>query len=80
MWGVDALGMFPLFLIKVTDIIAPKLSIIFRRLIHLELFLECWWSDNVTAIPKGAPSPDRKNYRPISITPIRSKTLRCMKG
>ena len=25
---------------------------------------------NVTAIPKGTPFPDRKNYRPISITPI----------
>ena len=28
---------------------------------------------NVAAIPKGAPSPDRENYRPISITPILSK-------
>ena len=28
---------------------------------------------NVTAIPNGAPSPDRKNYLPISITPILSK-------
>ena len=31
---------------------------------------ECWRSANVTAIPKGAPSPHRENYRPISITPI----------
>ena len=44
---------------------APKLSIILRR-----SFLECWLSVNVTAIPKGALSPDRENYRPISITPI----------
>ena len=28
---------------------------------------------NVAAIPKGAQSPDRENYRPISITPILSK-------
>ena len=28
---------------------------------------------NVTAVPKGAPSPDRENYHPISITPILSK-------
>ena len=27
----------------------------------------------VTAIPKGALSPERENYRPISITPILSK-------
>ena len=34
------------------------------------LFPECWRSANVTAIPKGAPSPDKENYLPISITPI----------
>ena len=67
--------MFPLFLKKVGDIIAPKLSIIFSRLIRLGLgsFPECNRSANVTAIPKGAPSPDRENYRPISITQILSK-------
>ena len=44
-----------------------------RRLIRLGSFLECWRSDNVTAIAKGAPSLDRENYRAISITPILSK-------
>ena len=34
------------------------------------LCLECWRSANVTAIPKGAPSPGREYYQPISITPI----------
>ena len=57
----------------VADIIAPKLTIIFCTLIRLGSFQECWQSPNVTAIPKGAPSPDRENYRPISITPILSK-------
>ena len=33
--GVDPLCVFPLFLKKVTDIVAPKLSIIFRKLIRL---------------------------------------------
>ena len=33
--GVDPLGVFPLFLKKVADIIAPKLTIIFRKFIHL---------------------------------------------
>ena len=80
------------YLKKVADIIAPKLSIIFRKLIGLGSFPECWRSANrsqtrsavrsvggaplgmaVTAIPKGAPSPDRENYRPISIKPILSK-------
>ena len=31
-----------------------------------------WQSANVTVIPKSAPSPDRVNYLPISITPILS--------
>ena len=38
--GVDPLGVFPLFLKKVADIIAPKLSIIFRKLIRLGSFTE----------------------------------------
>ena len=70
---------FLYFLKKVADIIAPKLSIIFHRLIRLGSFwciggllilllAVCQWS-----IPKGAPSPDWQNYRPISITPILSK-------
>ena len=71
--GVDLLGVFPLFQKKVADIIAPKLSIIFRRLIHLGSFPDCWRSANETAIPKGAPSSDRENYRPISITFILPK-------
>ena len=71
--GVDPLGVFPIFLKMVADIIAPKLSIIFRGLIRRGSFLECWRSANVTGIQKGAPSPDLENYRPISITPIPSK-------
>ena len=70
---IDPLGMFPLFLKMVADIIAPKLSIIFRWLIRRGSFPECWRSTNVTAIPKGAPSSDRENYHQISITPILSK-------
>ena len=33
----------------------------------------CWQLANVTAIPKGATSPDRENYQPIPITSILSK-------
>ena len=72
--GVDPLGVFPLFLKKVADIIAPKQSIIFRKLICLGSFPECWRSVNVTAIPMGAPSPDMVNYQPTSITQF---CLRC---
>ena len=53
--------------------IAPKLSIIFVRIILLWSFPECLRSANITVISSGAPSPDRENYRPISITPILSQ-------
>ena len=52
----------------VAGIIAPKLSIIFYGLIRLGSFPEYW----VGWVPKGAPSPGRENYSPISITPILS--------
>ena len=39
--GVDPLVVLPIFLKKVANIIAPKLSIIFRGLIHLRSFPEC---------------------------------------
>ena len=39
--GVDPLRVFPLFLKMVADIIAPKLSIIFRGLIRRVSFQEC---------------------------------------
>ena len=63
--SADHFCVFPLF--------APILSKIFCRLIRLGLFPECRWFANVTAIPKSAPSSDRKNYRLISITPILTK-------
>ena len=49
--GVDHLGVFPLFLKKAVDIIAPKLSIIFRRLIRLGSFPKCWRSGNDSQLP-----------------------------
>ena len=74
--GFNLLGVFPLFLKKIADIIAPKLSIIFCRLIRLGSFPEFWRSVNVTAITKGASSIDKENHRPISITPILSKVYK----
>ena len=35
----------------------------------------CWRSVNVAAVPKGPPSMEKENYRPISITPILSKVF-----
>ena len=60
----------------VADIIARTQSIIFRMLIRRGSFPECWRYANVTLIPKGAPSPDRENYRPITLSPILSKVYK----
>ena len=41
--GTDLLGMFPLFLIKRTaDVVAPRLGVVFRRLVRLGSFPACW--------------------------------------
>ena len=57
-WSVDPLCVFPLFVQKVSDIIAPILIIIFRKLFRLGSFLEWWRSANETVISKSVPSPD----------------------
>ena len=70
--GTDPLGMFPLFLKKTAEVLAPRLPVVFQRL-HLPSFPVCWRVANVIPIPKGPPSSSASNYRPISLTPILSK-------
>ena len=55
--GSDPLGMFPLFLKRTADVLAPHLSVVFWRLVRLGSFPACWRQANVTPIPKGPPSP-----------------------
>ena len=69
------LGMFPLFLEKTADVMAPRLSVVFRRLICLGSFPTCWRQSNVTPIPKGIPASSVANCRPISITSVLSKVI-----
>ena len=73
--GTDPLGMFPLFLKKTTDVMAPSLSVVFRRLVRLGSFPACWRQANVTPNPKGSPSSSVANYRRISITSVLSKVF-----
>ena len=73
--GTDPLGMFPLFLKRTADVIAPCLSVMFRRLVRLGSFPPCWRQANVTPIPKGPPSSSVANFRPISITSVLSKVF-----
>ena len=72
------MGMFPLFLKRTSDVLAPHLSVVFRRLIRLGSFPASWRQANVTTIPKGPPSSSVANYRLISITQVLSKVLECL--
>ena len=53
----DPLGMFPLFLKRTADVIAPCLSLVFQRLVRLSSFPACWTQANVTQF--------RKVHRPL---------------
>ena len=67
--------MFTLFLKRTVDVLAPRLSVVFRRLDHLGSFPASWRLANVTPIPKGPPSSSVANYRPIFITSVLSKVF-----
>ena len=73
--GTDLLGMFPLFLKRTADVLAPCLNVFFRQLLRLGSFTACWRQANVTQIPKGPSSSSVDNYRPISIRPILSNVF-----
>ena len=69
------MGTFALFLKRTADVISPRLSVVFRRLVRLGNFSACWRQANVTPIPKGPPSSSVANYRLISITSALSKVF-----
>ena len=69
--GLDPHNIFPLFLNKMSIILALKLAKIFRGLIAAGSFPALWRRAKITPIPKGtSPSKFPLDYRPISITPI----------
>ena len=63
--GTDPLGMFPFFIKRTADVMAPRLSVVFGRLVRLGSFPASWRQDNVTPISKGPPSSSVANYLPI---------------
>ena len=67
--------MFPHFFNKTSEVLAPRLAVVFRRLLRLGSFPVCWRVANITPIPKGPPSSSASNYQPISLTPILSKVF-----
>ena len=73
--GVNPSGCFPMFFRKTAFVLAPKLSCIFRRLLHCDEFPLEWRIADVTPIPKSPLSALVCNYQPISITPVLSKVF-----
>ena len=74
--GVDPNGIFPLFLKNNADYLAPKLAVIFRKLVRRGSFCRCWRIGDITPLCKcGSGSSCPSDYRPISITPILSKVF-----
>ena len=73
--GIDPLRMFPLFLKRTADVMAPHLSVVFRRLVRLGSFSACCRQANFTPILKGPPLSSVANYQPISITSVLSKVF-----
>ena len=72
--GAGPDGIFPLFFKETADILAPKIAVIFRKLVRTGRFSLCWRTANVTPISKvGTATSSPQDYRPISITPILSK-------
>ena len=73
--GTDPLGMFPLLLKRMADVLTHRLSVVFQRILHLGSFPACWRQENVTPILKGPSSSSVANYRPIYMTPVLSKVF-----
>ena len=61
--GTDPMGMFPLFLKRTADVMAPPLSVVFRRLVRLGSFSACWRQANVT--PIGLSMSGQCHHRPL---------------
>ena len=51
----DTLGMFPLFLKRTADVMAPHLSVVFWRHVGCGSLSACWRQANVSPITKGPP-------------------------
>ena len=57
------------------DVLAPRLGVVFRRLLRLGRFPACWRQAIVTPILKGPLSFSVADFRPISKTPVLSQVF-----
>ena len=55
------MGMIPLFK-RTANVLAPRLSVVFRRLVRVGSFQACRKQANVTTSQKGLPSTSVDNY------------------
>ena len=69
---------FLLFFQRTADVMAPRLRIVFRRLVRLDSFPACWNQVNVTPFPKNPLSSSVANYRPISMRSVLPKVFERM--
>ena len=58
------------------DIIAPSLTTIFKQSLHTGIFVNDWKLARVQPIYKSEDRSKCENYRPISILPVVSKSLK----
>ena len=63
------------YLKRTADVMAPRLSKVFQRLVRLCSFSACSRQANVTTIPKGPPFSSVANYRQITITYVLSEVF-----
>ena len=68
--GTDPLGTFPHLIKRTADVLAPCLSVVYRRLLRLDSFLALLQIGLCHPIPKGPPSITIANYLPISISSL----------
>ena len=73
--GTDPFGIFPLFLKRTAEVLAPSLAVVFLRPLRLGSFPVCSRVANFIPIPRGPPSSSASVYRPISLTPVLSKVF-----
>ena len=71
---LGALTLYACFLhfLRTADILAPRLNVVFLRLLRLISLVACWRLDDVTLIPNYPPSSTGAHYRPIYTTPVLS--------
>ena len=69
------IGYVSSFFKRTADVLAPRLCVVFQRLVRLGSFPPCWRQAHDTPIRKGPPSSSVANYRPISITSVLSKVF-----